>query len=534
MKKRLFSLTLTLALCLGLAVPAFAADTSGLDANGAKAFYNALSAYGRKGIYVAYADLRDMNGDKSPELIAVTVPSEDSSVAAVDIWQIKNGNASKTYSDEFGASQEDGMLYVSQNGKLYICVWAGSLRQGAYASSSNYIGVDGLYESLSNWGDYNTGEDNYSRILNGVTSTITEKEYEQYKAKYKDEGDEFLACGGLSWYVDEKHHSSYQTVMNQLKTKAAEAHAPSGGFTDVKAGAYYADAVKWAVDKKITSGTSATTFSPDQTCTVAQILTFLWNANGKPEPTGRNPFSDISSGDYFYKAAVWAASKGLVSGTRLNPNALCTRAMVVEYLWKLAGSPSMNVVGGYSSQTITGTVDGTPCSIEFSAANIKETTLYITTHDKETVKKKVTFITVQPGSKMTIKGVPFIFIDEYANEGNGEYVQCGPMEPMEIKSGAFDDTKPDVDHRGNSAYGGIYHPDTWKLYFTGKNGNPYFLHIAFDSVSFTDVPSDAAYAQAVAWAVENGITAGTSDTTFSPSATCTRGHIVTFLHRAMG
>ena len=519
MKKRLFSLALTLALCLGLAVPAFAADTSGLDANTRKAYYDVLtaqinkygivSANGKKG--VEYAALEDMDADGTPELIVICFPEDDAYDACIFVWKMRNGKAVQTVNETSiypgGAVSEANVFLVRQPGKTAVCHYFG------------YFYRDWLLDEQGNppAPTYNL------YYVDGTVETV-----ESIDEAWKE--DDMKVFGGDGyWWHEEK---ATEAVM-QLRSDLAKAPV-SGGFTDVKAGAYYADAVKWAVDRKITSGTSATTFSPDQTCTVAQILTFLWNANGQPEPTGRNPFSDISSGDYFYKAAVWAASKGLVSGTRLNPNAPCTRAMVVEYLWKLAGSPSMNVVGGYSSQTITGTVDGTPCSIEFSAANIKETTLYITTHDKETVKKKVTFITVQPGSKMTIKGVPFIFIDEYANEGNGEYVQCGPMEPMEIKSGAFDDTKPDVDHRGNSAYGGIYHPDTWKLYFTGKNGNPYFLHIAFDSVSFTDVPSDAAYAQAVAWAVENGVTAGTSDTTFSPGDTCTRGQIVTFLHRAMG
>ena len=170
-----------------------------------------------------------------------------------------------------------------------------------------------------------------------------------------------------------------------------------GGFTDVKSNDYYADAVLWAVEKNITSGTSKTMFSPGATCSKAQILTFLWRANGSPEPTAANPFTDIKPADYFYKAALWAAEKGLVSGSTLGAITDCTRAMTVEYLWKAAGSPT-------------------------------------------------------PSAK----------------------------------------------------------------------------------ASFTDVPANADYAQAVAWAVENKITSGTGGGNFSPAATCTRGQIVTFLYRAMG
>ena len=179
----------------------------------------------------------------------------------------------------------------------------------------------------------------------------------------------------------------------------ADAPAPAtsivGGFTDVKASDYYADAVLWAVEKKITSGTSAATFSPDATCNRAQILSFLWRASGSPEPTAANPFTDIKTTDYFYKAALWAAEKDLVSGSTFGASTPCTRSSTMEYMWKAAGSPA-------------------------------------------------------PSGK----------------------------------------------------------------------------------ASFDDVSANADYVSAVAWAVENNVTAGTSKTTFSPDSTCTRGQIVTFLYRA--
>lgn len=167
-------------------------------------------------------------------------------------------------------------------------------------------------------------------------------------------------------------------------------------MSDVPRSMWCFDAVQWAVENGIASGTNATTFSPDSTCSKAQILTFLWRANGLPEPTAANPFTDVKTTDYFYKAALWAAEQGLVSSSTFGANTDCTRAMTMEYMWKAAGSPATS-----------------------------------------------------------------------------------------------------------------------------------------SKASFTDVPANADYAQAVAWAVEKGVTAGTSKTTFSPSSTCTRGQIVTFLHRAM-
>ena len=122
----------------------------------------------------------------------------------------------------------------------------------------------------------------------------------------------------------------------------------SNAFTDVKSTDYYSDAVQWAVEKNITSGTSKTTFSPNNTCSNAEILTFLWRANGSPEPTAANPFDDIKATDYFYKAALWAAEKGLVSGSIFGANTDCTRAMTMEYMWKAAGSPAASYNGKFN------------------------------------------------------------------------------------------------------------------------------------------------------------------------------------------
>lgn len=160
-------------------------------------------------------------------------------------------------------------------------------------------------------------------------------------------------------------------------------------FTDVVEGNYFFEPVKWAVEKNITTGTSATTFSPKDTCTTAQILTFLWRAQGEPVVEIENPFSDVKESNYFYKAALWAYDKGLVEGDTFGGSTPCTRISTVTYFWKLSGKPA------------------------------------------------------------------------------------------------------------------------------AERENP-----------FTDVDDPA-----VTWAVEENITSGTSDTTFSPDATCTRGQIVTFLYR---
>ena len=115
-------------------------------------------------------------------------------------------------------------------------------------------------------------------------------------------------------------------------------------FTDVKEGAYYVDAVKWAVDKAVTSGKTVTTFAPNESCTRAQAVTFLWRAAGSPEPKSvLLPFADVPAGSYYAKAVAWAVENGItkgVSGTLFAPNATCTRAQIVTFLWRAQQSPA--------------------------------------------------------------------------------------------------------------------------------------------------------------------------------------------------
>ena len=172
-------------------------------------------------------------------------------------------------------------------------------------------------------------------------------------------------------------------------------------FDDVAEDTYYFDAVEWAVKNGITAGTSATTFSPDMTCTRAQAVTFLWRAAGSPAPKSNvMPFEDVAAEAYYYNAVLWAVENGITAGTSattFSPDAECTRAQIVTFLWR--SQKSLLTIGA----------------------------------------------------------------------------------------------------------------------------NP-----------FADVIADTYYADAVLWAVEKKITAGTSATTFSPDADCTRAQIVTFLYRCLG
>ena len=118
--------------------------------------------------------------------------------------------------------------------------------------------------------------------------------------------------------------------------------ASAAGFQDVKPGAYYYDAVDWAVnhDPQITNGTGNGLFSPDNTCKRCEVVTFLWRAFGAEKMTGQNPFADVKATDYFHDAVLWAVEKGVTTGTGnglFSPNQACTREQVATFLWRASG-----------------------------------------------------------------------------------------------------------------------------------------------------------------------------------------------------
>ncbi len=122
--------------------------------------------------------------------------------------------------------------------------------------------------------------------------------------------------------------------------RAAGSPAPQSSampFTDVPAGSYYYDAVLWAVENNITKGTSATTFHPDMNCSRAQIVTFLWRSQKSPSADSANPFADVASSAYYADAVLWAVKEDVTKGTsdtKFSPDANCTRAQIVTFIWR--------------------------------------------------------------------------------------------------------------------------------------------------------------------------------------------------------
>ena len=125
-----------------------------------------------------------------------------------------------------------------------------------------------------------------------------------------------------------------------------------GVFVDVATGSYYEDAVDWAVENGITKGTDNTHFSPDGICTRAQAATFLWRAAGSPKPETRTmPFTDVLAGSYYYDAVLWAVENGITKGTSnttFSPNMTCTRAQIVAFLWRSEKSPAAGTANPFA------------------------------------------------------------------------------------------------------------------------------------------------------------------------------------------
>lgn len=146
--------------------------------------------------------------------------------------------------------------------------------------------------------------------------------------------------------TEKKGKYTFTMPASKVTVKATFKAAGNNPFTDVPAGSYYEDAVIWAVDKGITTGTSATTFNPNGICTRAQAVTFLWRAAGSPAAKSSTmPFADVKAGSYYYDAVLWAVEQGITKGTSdtmFSPDATCTRAQIVTFLWRANGSPAVS------------------------------------------------------------------------------------------------------------------------------------------------------------------------------------------------
>ncbi len=160
-------------------------------------------------------------------------------------------------------------------------------------------------------------------------------------------------------------------------------------FKDVKKSAYYYKPVLWAVDKGITTGYTKTSFKPNNVCTRAQTVTFLWRMAGKPKPkSAKSKFSDIKKSAYYYKAVLWASEKGIVAGYKngtFKPNEKCLRRQIVTFLWKYSGKPEPKNVPDIKEIKVTAYYSNTRTFTEFGKLTCKAPKLTISGVDTSAV-----------------------------------------------------------------------------------------------------------------------------------------------------
>lgn len=183
-----------------------------------------------------------------------------------------------------------------------------------------------------------------------ITVKVKEVHHHSYTAKLSEptclkKGYTLNVCSCGDSYKSKYTEALGHSYKNGVCIRCGIKKSTSNPFEDVASKEFYYAPVIWAYNHKpqITSGMDKTHFKPNDSCTRAQIVTFLWRANGCPAPSGsENPFKDVSSKDYYYKAVLWAVGKGITTGVDKNhfsPNATCTRAHAVTFLWRADGKP---------------------------------------------------------------------------------------------------------------------------------------------------------------------------------------------------
>ncbi|MBU5626405.1 Ig-like domain-containing protein [Oscillibacter sp. MSJ-2] len=261
-----------------------------------------------------------------------------------------------TSSDETVATVENGKVTAVKAGTATITAKAGEQSASCAVtvknSDSGSSGGGGGGSSVTTYAitvkDAKNGDVSANRksASKGTTITLTvapDKGYVLDDITVLDSKDKEIKLTEKGGKFTFTMPASKVTVQATFKAEAPVIDHP---FTDVPEGSYYEDAVIWAVDKGITTGTSATTFTPDGICTRAQAVTFLWRAAGSPAPkSSAMPFTDVKAGSYYYDAVLWAVEQGITKGTSdtaFSPNASCTRAQIVTFLWRANGSPAVS------------------------------------------------------------------------------------------------------------------------------------------------------------------------------------------------
>ncbi len=244
------------------------------------------------------------------------------------------------YQYEIGVISMNGKKYVYTSGGVYSTDTSYGTNKSTcrlYSVSSGFSLEQTISWQYSFKESYEVGSHTITR--NGQTISLAEyNRLMDAMWREKTMGKAVCWINNNEIYDDAGKIFSLEELLSQCRKIE-----PFKGFYDVSGTAYYAAAVAWAVDHNITKGTSDTTFSPDAGCTRGQVVTFLWRAAGCPEPkSSRNPFVDVSRSAFYYNAVLWAVEQGITKGMsagKFAPDAVCTRAQVVTFLWRANGAP---------------------------------------------------------------------------------------------------------------------------------------------------------------------------------------------------
>lgn len=347
--KRILALALALTLCLGLAATVFAALPS----------YDVIAS--RIGVSSSLNENDDIIVDGDLKLVRYlnTEKSIKTTFELPGRWVI-NDDTKLTVSNLSPADCSDVLFvdvvaFTKSNDNSYVSVEndvnGNPVRQFAYTVSEwKTIAPNNNHTPINITSDYYgipagkavsfTGTELRALIDSDIENPIFVLMV-YYASPSGDDGYDISQIP--MYYLLEANNKLAAEIKGEKYEEPADSSNP---FTDVPADAYYHDAVLWALDKNVTTGTSKTTFSPSATCTRGQVVTFLWRAMGCPEPAStENPFTDVTESDYFYKAVLWAVEKGVTNGTTdttFGPNGTCTSAHVVTFLWRANGKPAAN------------------------------------------------------------------------------------------------------------------------------------------------------------------------------------------------
>ena len=251
--------------------------------------------------------------------------------ASIDAGTLADiGNGPEPIHGHYGVIDEHGIPYLDFAYSDILCKYKDTFVVEQFTDESYYYWTaDDIYYNIRNW----EGDLLHRQGVMGVDNSVVIPVGEYFEVDVDEKADAFLCArwegkkrveGYLEGMPSYTNVYEYETVpYSDVVTTDLAANAGDmgltttvAGFTDVYVSDYYADAVAWAKDREITGGTTPTTFSPNATVTRAQAVTFLWRAAGEPEPASTaSPFTDVTdSGQYYYKAVLWAAEQGIVGG----------------------------------------------------------------------------------------------------------------------------------------------------------------------------------------------------------------------------